>query len=132
MVNGRKERKPMENLNEFEVMESKNQYYTLLDSNNRITMATSIQQEDKQFLFDYPTGFDFGAIHDYKIVDGKLIHEPVIYSEPEPQPTLEDRIAKLETDKILTEQSITDMDLQNIETEQAITELDLRLTTLGV
>ena len=75
----------MEDFN-FEV-EPQNQYYTLLDTDNRITMATSIQQEDKQFLFDYPTGFDFGAIHDYKIVDGKLVHEPIIYPETEPQPT---------------------------------------------
>ena len=82
----------MENLNEFEVITPQNQYYTLLDAEKRITMATSIQQEDKQFLFDYPTGFDFGTIHDYKIVDGKLIREPVIYPEPEPQPSLEEQL----------------------------------------
>lgn len=77
----------MEDLNEFEVITPQNQYYTLLDTDNRITMATAIQQNEEQFLFSYPTGFDFGAIHDYKIVDGELVHEPVIYPEPEPQPT---------------------------------------------
>lgn len=89
----------MEDFN-FEV-EPHNQYYTLLDTENRITMATAIQQNDEQFLFDYPTGFDFGAIHDYKIVDGELVHEPVIYPEPEPQPTGTEKL-KADVDYIAT------------------------------
>lgn len=74
-------------LNEFEITEPQNQYYTLLDTDNRITMATAIKQNEEQFLFDYPESFEFSSIHDYKIVDGKLIHEPIIYPELEPQPT---------------------------------------------
>lgn len=91
----------MEDLNEFEAIEQQNQYYTLLDSENRITMATAIQQQDEQFLFNYPTGFDFCSIHDYKIVDGELIHEPIKYEEPEPQ-ILETEKLKADVDYIAT------------------------------
>ncbi len=74
-----------------------NKYYTLLDNDNRIVMVTAVQQEPEQFLFDYPTGFDFSAIHDYKILDGELIHDPVPVPEPpEPQPTTEERLSLLE------------------------------------
>lgn len=90
----------MENLlNEFEIIIPQNQYYTLLDTDNRITMVTAIKQQDEQFLFNYPEGFDFGSIHDYKIVDEELIHEPVIYPEPEPQPTMEEQFEEYKIER---------------------------------
>lgn len=73
-----------------EIMAQENSYYVCLDSENRINVVTVVQQSEEQFLFDFPTGFDFSDIINWKIVDGELVNEPIIIPESEPQPTQEE------------------------------------------
>lgn len=73
-----------------EIMTQANSYYVCLDSENRINVVTAVQQSEEQFLFEFPTGFDFSDIINWKIVDGKLVNEPIIIPEPELKPTQEE------------------------------------------
>lgn len=76
---------------------TKNKFYVKVNDDNRIVMATPTQQEESQFEFEFPADFKIGKIYDYKIVDGKLIEDPFVYPEIEPEPTAEQlRIAELE------------------------------------
>ncbi len=124
----------MEILNGYENLETLEpikQWYVKLNKENRICMVTGIKQEEEQFLFEFPDDFNISQHNNYKIINGELVFDEMVYEEIEPQPTEEQlRITELEQQLIETEISMTEMDLQNIETEQTVTDLDLRLTIL--
>lgn len=66
-------------------------YYVKLDENNRLAMITLVQQDEEQFLFDFPESFDMTQMIHYKIIDNELI-----YDEIKPQEPLEDQITNLQ------------------------------------
>ncbi|MDO5112333.1 MAG: hypothetical protein Q4E65_08515 [Clostridia bacterium] len=70
-------------------------YYKLNDDNRIYVMAdTPITGGDD---FDFPEGFPVqGQQHDYKIIDGTLIFDPVPEQTGELAPTTEERLAALE------------------------------------
>ncbi len=122
---------PQMNLPEMPFWEQKQQYWVLLTEEKRICKISDKQENEYMFLFEFPDDFEFSQHNNYKIINGELVFDEMVYEEIEPQPTEEQlRITELEQQLIETEISMTEMDLQNIETEQTVTDLDLRLTIL--
>lgn len=111
-------------LNEFEnlkIPEPTNSWWVKLDSDNRICMITSTQQEEEQFLFDFPQDFDIGSHNNYKIVDGELIYDEMVYPEIEVQPTEEQlRIAALEEQLAMTNEALAMADEVSIELYETV------------
>ena len=68
------------------------------DETGRILVSSSeFQCGENDIQIDLPDDFDFERQADYRIVDGALIYDPLPEPpEPEPMPTIEDRVADVE------------------------------------
>lgn len=71
-------------------------YYVKLDENNRLSMITLTQQDEEQFLFEFPDVFDITQMIHYKIIDNELVYDEMIFPEIKPQESLEDQITNLQ------------------------------------
>lgn len=81
-----------------EILEVKNTItmYVLLGGDNRITMVTVEQQNEEQFVFEFPADFAFSDIINYKIVDNELIRDEYVYPPIPTVPTIEERLSDVE------------------------------------
>lgn len=72
--------------------------YVFLNDENRIVgiqdceLFPDASLEDK--AFEFTEGFEIGTEHDYKLVDGQLVYDPLPI--PEAQPTMTERLEALE------------------------------------
>ena len=80
-------------------------YYYNLSKNGHICFTSEtlsiIYDENGEMAgerkqFDFPDDFNFFTQDDYKIIDGKLVYDPVPKTEENPEPTAEERIKELE------------------------------------
>lgn len=75
--------------------------YVFLNDDNRIVGIQDCELfpdgtlEDK--AFEFPEGFEIGTEHDYKLINGELIYDPlpVPESEPDRVQVLEEQLAAL-------------------------------------
>ena len=81
----------MDFLNEEFSIDNATKYYVKLNEENRIVKTTLMQEEDSQFLFEFPEGFDFSQIIHYKIINNELIREDFVFPEIEVSPSLEEQ-----------------------------------------
>ena len=108
----------MNEFENFEIPQPINSWYVKLNQDNRITMVTSTQQEEEQFLFDFPMDFDISQHNNYKIIDGELVYDEMVYPAIEPPTPVEDRVT-------LLEECCTELLYQNALSDLGIVETDL-------
>lgn len=66
--------------------------YVMTDEAGHICATTDVEEFAEGMVeFDFPEGFDFDAQHEYRIVDGELVHDPPEPTEGEPEATPLDR-----------------------------------------
>ena len=71
-------------------------YYVKTDEDSRISLITLIQQDEEQFLFEFPEDFDIIQMIHYKIIDNELIYDEKVFPEIKPQESLEEQITNLQ------------------------------------
>jgi hypothetical protein len=65
--------------------------YIKTDDTGRL-ICVSTQSMDESEEFDFPIDFQIKNHHDYKIVDGALIYDPLPEAEQNTSPTTQDQI----------------------------------------
>ena len=66
--------------------------YVMTDEAGYVCATTDIEEFAEGMVeFNFPKGFDFDAQHEYRIVDGELVHDPPEPTEEEPEATPLDR-----------------------------------------
>ena len=71
-------------------------YYVKLNDENRIALITLMQQDEDQFLFEFPEDFDMSKMIHYKIIDNELVYDEIVFPKIKPQESLEEQITNLQ------------------------------------
>lgn len=66
-------------------------YYISTNEENRICLLTAEKQSEEQILFEFPEDFDICSILNYKIVNGVLVYDKLVFPEsPQIEPTTDE------------------------------------------
>lgn len=75
-------------------------YFVSTDETGRIGATTQFEEyAEGMSEFEFPEDFDFGIQHEYRIVDGELVHDPL--PEPVDQQITELKSKLAETDYVV-------------------------------